>query len=277
MEDGNQQLLRDQEATAMEGRNCHGGYSGEHALEAGAAERDPFSLVPPLQRKPRLRRSVRLLCTGVALLVVGAVLTVSLVVGLSVKTQESPCHNSTFPDVINNSERRLSHPHDEFQEIPSAMVTVPASKKIDQGYLHWDCNQSFGKCFLKGKFTYSNRSLVVPVPGIYRVFLQIAYEYNFNNRCCDSNDDLLILSNSVECVDCGYDNPIVLLSSFDTGKMCGMLRKTLYTAGLFALGAGYKLSVKSDHQEYIANKEHQVFFGAELSSLMQPHRQNGYK
>lgn len=40
--------------------------------------------------------------------------------------------------------------------------------------------------------------------------------------------------------------------------------KSLYTAGLFSLDAKSILRVKSSYPELIAEKEFQVFFGAEL-------------
>lgn len=63
-----------------------------------------------------------------------------------------------------------------------------------------------------------------------------------------------------------YKEDWPLLSSFDTIPRTLEVEwsKSLYTAGLFFLEANSKLRVTSSHSHLIAEKEFQVFFGAEL-------------
>lgn len=62
-----------------------------------------------------------------------------------------------------------------------------------------------------------------------------------------------------------YKEDWPLLSSVDTvPRTVEEWSKTLYTAGLFHLEANSKLRVTSSHSHLIAEKEFQVFFGAEL-------------
>lgn len=62
-----------------------------------------------------------------------------------------------------------------------------------------------------------------------------------------------------------YQEDWPLLSSVDTVPCAeDEWSKTLYTAGLFHLDANSKLRVTSSHSHLIAEKEFQVFFGAEL-------------
>lgn len=141
----------------------------------------------------------------------------------------------------------------------ASFTLAPKVKDTSETYLQWESRD--GHSFLRGGFSYSNGSLKVPKDGCYRVFLQITYESGseshdgFNNR----------LANTVYIFRETYKEDWSLLSSVDTiPHTSEEWSKTLYTAGLFLLEANSKLRVKSSHCHLIAEKEYQVFFGAEL-------------
>lgn len=139
----------------------------------------------------------------------------------------------------------------------SGFTLAPKVKNTIGKYLEWESQD--GHSFLRGGFSYSNGSLKVPKDGYYRVFLQITYESR------DESRSELRLNNMVYIFRETYKEDWPLLSSVDTiPRPVEEWSKTLYTAGLFFLEANSKLRVTSSHSHLIAEKEFQVFFGAEL-------------
>ncbi|XP_060893382.1 tumor necrosis factor ligand superfamily member 15-like [Labrus mixtus] len=141
---------------------------------------------------------------------------------------------------------------------PSAMLTAPRGCQSDLGLLEWESED--GNAYCHGGFSYSSGSLVVPIQGIYRVFLQITFESG--RETCR---DWLKLTNIVFVSRDSYVKNVSLLSSVDT-VICSKepWSKSLYTAGLFSLEANSRLIVKSSNPGFIAKREEQVFFGAEF-------------
>lgn len=144
-----------------------------------------------------------------------------------------------------------------FAFLPSLLA--PKGEIPDGEYLEWENKD--GHAYCHGGFNYSSGNLVVPMNGIYRVFLQITYESKEDYEC----PDVLRLATVVLLFRETYAENVPLLSSVDTVS-CSMepWSKSLYTAGLFSLEANCRLRVTSSNPGLIVQKEYQVFFGAEL-------------
>nr|XP_020454829.1 lymphotoxin-alpha-like [Monopterus albus] len=144
------------------------------------------------------------------------------------------------------------------------MLTAPHGNITNGEYLEWESQGEEGHAHCRG-FNYSNGNLVVPVNGLYRVFLQITYESKTEYHCSVNE---LRLTNKVYKIWDGYNVDVPLLISVDTVS-CSTTQwsKSLYTEGLFSLNANTRLRVSSSCPELIVKKECQMFFGAELRYL----------
>ncbi|KAM9859034.1 lymphotoxin-alpha [Aulostomus maculatus] len=143
---------------------------------------------------------------------------------------------------------------------PSAMLTAFRGNQANGKLLKWE--DKFGNAHCEDGFKYSNGSLVLSRSGKYRVFLQITYESKANFSC---HGHMLTLLNQVFVFREAYAVYTLLLSSVDTVN-CNMTPwiKSLYTDGLFVLGANSILQVKSSQPKLISKSEYLAFFGAEL-------------
>ncbi|XP_070761208.1 lymphotoxin-alpha-like [Enoplosus armatus] len=220
-------------------------------VEAGLHRRNTL-LQLLRQKETRLRRMGQFLAAALLLLILAA-LALLLAVVLGGRGHQSPDsqpanHSSGIRQELQDGKN------------PSAMLTAPKSKNMDEEYLEWEIAE--GNAFFQGGFNYSSGNLVVPRGGIYRVYLQITYESKEDLKCFG---DELRLTNMVFYIRDSYDADECLLSSVDTVS-CSMEQwsKSLYTAGLFFLEANVRLRVKSSHPDLIVPNQHQVFFGAEL-------------
>ncbi|XP_040899166.1 lymphotoxin-alpha-like isoform X2 [Toxotes jaculatrix] len=208
------------------------------------------------QKERRLQRMAHILAGALLLLVTAAL---ALLVTVVLEGRGPPSADSQpmkEPESLRESSG-ISSRQQQFFRNPSAMLTD--STNISRDYLEWESQT--GNAHLHGGFNYSNGNLVVPRNGIYRVFLQITYESKSGLKC---DPDLSIV---VYYFADSYQKNVPLLSSVDTAS-CSMERwsKSIYTAGMFSLEANSRLFVKSLQPELIVNKEHLVFFGAELIS-----------
>ncbi|XP_042344295.1 tumor necrosis factor-like [Plectropomus leopardus] len=227
---------------------------------AGLQRRNTFQPLRQQERPPR--RMAR--CLAVALLLMVSLAVAVLVVVTVVqggRGQQSPDTQPLMqPHSLSSGDGIEQQQQKDFKN-PSVMLTAPRGNNTVGEYLAWE--SVLGNAFCNGGFIYSSGDLVVPRPGIYRVFLQITYENKHHFNC---HGDELRLSNSVYVFQDTYQDDVRLLSSMETVS-CSMEQwsKSLYTAGLFYLEANSKLRVTALYPQLIANtKESQVFFGAEL-------------
>ncbi|MED6236432.1 hypothetical protein ATANTOWER_009137 [Ataeniobius toweri] len=232
---------------------CEGG------AEAEAGFQCQKGYLIQLQKERHGRRMAQFVAAALLLLLCG-VLAVFLTVRLDRPCDSSP-DSRAEPKTDNHSsgvtEKLLQLPS---AEPPSVMLTAPDGNNTVGKYLLWQ--HALGVAHILGGFKYSNGNLVVPRKGLYRVFLQITYEID-STECPDTG--VLILSNNVCVFKDDYRDDQPLLSAVDT-VVCShrVLKKSLFTSGLFNLAANDILRVTSSHPNYIAKNEHKVFFGAEL-------------
>ncbi|XP_047447206.1 tumor necrosis factor-like [Mugil cephalus] len=237
-------------------RCCEGG------VEAGLQGHDTF--IQFLRRKEkRLQRMAQFIAVAAILLVSGA-LALVITVGLGGRCPQSPdCQVKMQPDTIPsdisvNSKQTSKSQDQEDLKYPSAMLTAPRGNNTNGEYLQWDNNTGHAHC--SGGFRCDQGDLVVPRKGLYRVFLQITYE--FGDETCEESQ--LKLNSKVILYASNYRREVPILSAIDTVQCKHGLSKSLYTSGLFSLGTNDRLRVRSSYRKYIAKNEYQVFFGAEL-------------
>uniref|UniRef100_A0A3B4ATC3 THD domain-containing protein n=1 Tax=Periophthalmus magnuspinnatus TaxID=409849 RepID=A0A3B4ATC3_9GOBI len=107
--------------------------------------------------------------------------------------------------------------------------------------------------------TVSNGNLSVSTEGLYRLYLQVTFEfihkaYGKCQRCTDSEpmcdkDLKMFLEISVQRFSNSYKSFRTLLSSQDTMSCSHDWSKTMITTGVFLLDANTKLRVKLQHSE----------------------------
>ncbi|XP_076586005.1 lymphotoxin-alpha-like [Chaetodon auriga] len=252
MLDGSRRLIREWETSSMEEDGC---------CCRGATELHQQNTLIQIirQKETRLRRTGRFLAVAFILLISVALALLIMVVQGRLGHQ-SPDSQPTMQPISPSSGIRIEQQQRNDLQNPRAMLTAPKGKNTVGKYLEWESKD--GHAFCHGGFNYSSGDLVVPINGIYRVFLQITYESKKVQQCVR---DELRLSNMVFLFRETYTDDVCLLSSVDTVS-CSMepWSKSLYTAGLFFLEANGKLRVTSSHSELIVKKEYQVFFGAEF-------------
>ncbi|XP_068617024.1 lymphotoxin-alpha-like [Brachionichthys hirsutus] len=230
-------------------RRCGGGGGGVGSRRGDAVIR--FLK----QNQSRLQRTAQVF--GLALLLlISLVLAVLITVVNGGRGPRSP-HSQVTLRTCGASRRVVNS---DSHKNPSAMLTAARGENTESTgkYLKWESEK--GHAFCNGGFSYSQGNLVVPRDGIYRVFLQITYEKKDNVSC-----ETLSLINSVVYYRDTYPEDVTLLSSADTVS-CSMevWSKSLYASGLFNLEADGKLRVKASTPHLIIQREHEVFFGAEL-------------
>lgn len=243
--EGNRRLILEREASGMdEEAGLHQQYTSVQLLR---------------QKNKRLQRMAQLLAVAFVLLLVVAVAS------LITAVHGRQCQQSPDSQTVNHTSgfgfQQQQHKN---TMTPTAMLTAPEGNITDGQYLQWE-NET-GHVFCHGGFSCTRGDLVVPKRGIYRVFLQITYESKKGLIC---PLQILKLSNGVSVISDGYLKDETLLLSDDTVN-CSMKqwRKSLYTSGLFLLEANSRLHANSLHTDLIVKDQNQVFFGAELVSVI---------
>lgn len=224
----------------------------------------------PLRFHMRFQRTIRLISVSLILLLGMALATLVLLLFGSPaplrKTEESPMLNAhTAPAVSGKlqSEKDLSH--------PSALLTI-----VPGPMLVWQSVE--GNAHIRGGLKIECGNLSVPSKGLYRVYLQITFEFGSsdhndsdsdkhdNSDICD--DELLFMKISVKRYDGTYKKDRPLLESMDTMSCKHHWRRTMYTSGTFELEDETKLQVDIQPLQLVVKYELSSFLGVELISTL---------
>ncbi|XP_055080209.1 tumor necrosis factor ligand superfamily member 11-like [Periophthalmus magnuspinnatus] len=179
------------------------------------------------------------------------------------KEPESPPNSPEALTGKQQSDRDVSY--------PSALLTITKRAL----YPEWQWEQ--GNAHLQS-MTVSNGNLSVSTEGLYRLYLQVTFEfihkaYGKCQRCTDSEpmcdkDLKMFLEISVQRFSNSYKSFRTLLSSQDTMSCSHDWSKTMITTGVFLLDANTKLRVKLQHSELVNNQDTHTFFGAEPTASL---------
>lgn len=246
-------LILEREASGM----------GEDGFEEAGLHQQYTFIQLLRQKNTQLQRMAQVLAVACLLLFVVA-LTSLITVVQGTQYHQSPGSQPTLQTVSHSSGFSMKQQQNKDFTNPSAMLTAPRANITDGKYLQWESKD--GNAFCYGGFNYSRGDLVVPRMGIYRVFLQITYESKEGLMCPGQR---LRLSNEVLVFRTNYPKDETLLSSVDTVN-CSLKqwKKSLYSAGLFHLEANSRLRANSSRSDLIVKNEKQMFFGAELVSVI---------
>lgn len=110
--------------------------------------------------------------------------------------------------------------------------------------------------------------LNIPSNGLYRLYLQITFEFEsekYTNSDICAND-LLSLKITVERRSNSYLDIRELLVSEDTMSCTHDWTRSMFTSGTFVLDAQSQIRVKILHKQLVNIHDTRSFFGAELIS-----------
>ncbi|RVE68640.1 hypothetical protein OJAV_G00093880 [Oryzias javanicus] len=238
----NRQLIYEGGADSME-QECICAEEGLRGVSAACRHRSGWRW---------LQRTAQLLVVALLLLLL-VVLGLLVIVGL--ERNKPPHHDEQDRPLLDNHIETDGNQRQ--MEIPRAMLTV--SDNQTSGLLQWETE--LGNTFSHGGFSYADGHLVVPRDGMYRVFLQVTFEFPL---CEPENQPLscTVLSWTEQ-----YPDYIEILKTDDFvqhGNATTDRRKTLYTSALFRLTRNTKLKVETNQLSFVVKNERLGFFGAEL-------------
>lgn len=261
MSDWSQKRLIREEAADMEGDlrcNCCDSCCSWKGAGAEAGRRHQHALLPR-RRETRLLRVAQLLVAGLLLLTAGslALLFTAGLRGRCAAAQEQQVKEELNGASLDGSKHQmLKLQGGEEVEKPSAMLTAPHTR-TKGNRLNWE--SKIGDAFCRGGFRCSDRDMVVPKKGIYRVFLQITWlQESCSLAELDLSSEVIMFSDS-------YPADRVVLSMVDIVSCRKYLTKSLFASRFVKLDANTTLHVNATFSHLISKDEHQVFFGAELT------------
>ncbi|KAK7933396.1 hypothetical protein WMY93_004292 [Mugilogobius chulae] len=143
---------------------------------------------------------------------------------------------------------------------PSALLTVVPT-------YYSELKSEHGNTHLKGGMIVSNGNLSLPIKGLYRIYLQVTFDFDSENYdICE--DDMVMVNISVKRCSNSYKQFRVLLASMDTLRCSQDWSKSLITTGTFELEANTVLQVHINHNELVRKQDIYSFFGVELVSAV---------